>query len=96
MNNQAVSDNHVITKSYVDQFHNDSERNRRDLGLEFFDESIDLVKNNQDNDLNDNKLTNIDSITVNREPTSNNELANKKYVDDSTGNGNVLRFNRKL
>ena len=41
-----------------------------------------MVKNNQDNDFNDNKLTNIDSITVNRNPTSDNEVANKKYIDN--------------
>ena len=53
-----------------------------------------MVKNNQDNDLNDNKLTNLDSVVVNREPTSDNELANKKYVDGSLGGGNFLRFNQ--
>ena len=34
-----------------------------------------------------NKLTKIDSVTVNRKPSSDNELANKKYVDDSIGQG---------
>ena len=42
------------------------------------------------------KLTNLNSITANRGPSSDNELANKKYVDDSIGDGNVLRFNRTL
>ena len=42
-------------KAYVDQFHIDNERKRRDLGLSFYDEEVDLVKNNQDIDLNDNK-----------------------------------------
>ena len=55
-----------------------------------------MVKNNQDNDFKDNKLTNIDSITVNRDPSSYNELTHKKYVDDSIGEGNVLRFNQTL
>ena len=32
INTQAVNDNHVITKAYVDHFHNDNEGNRRDLG----------------------------------------------------------------
>ena len=41
---QAEFDNEVITKAYVDQFHNDNERIRRDLGLDFYDESSDLVK----------------------------------------------------
>ena len=55
LNTQAVDDNHVITKAYVDQFHNDKERSRRDLGIEFYNESSDLVKSNQDNNLNDKK-----------------------------------------
>ena len=55
---QAENDNEVITKAYVDQFHQENERSRRDLGIDFYNESNDIVKNNQDNDLNDNKLTN--------------------------------------
>ena len=82
LNFQAVNDNQVITKAYVDQFHNDNERNRRDLGLSFYTEGVDLVKINHDNDLNDKKLTNLDSITNNRNPSSDNEVSNKKYIDD--------------
>ena len=96
LNRQAENDNEVITKAYVDQFHYENERSPRDLCIDFYDESSDLVKNNQDNDLNDNKLTNIDSITVNRNPTSDNELGNKKYIDDSIGKGTLLRFNQTL
>ena len=70
MNKQAENDSEVITKAYVDQFHQENERSRQDLGIDFYDDTNDLLKNNQDNDLNDNKLTNIDSITVNRNPTS--------------------------
>ena len=44
LNKQAENDNEVITKAYVDQFHNDNERNRRGLGLDFYDESSHLVK----------------------------------------------------
>ena len=55
-----------------------------------------MVKNNQDNDFNDNKLTNIDSITVNRNPTSDNELANKIYIDDELDKNTILRFNQTL
>ena len=77
LNNQPIKDNEVVTKSYVDQFHNDNERSRRDLGIDFYNESNILVKNNQDNDLNDNKLTNIDSIQVNRNPSLDYELAKK-------------------
>ena len=77
LNTQAVIDDQVITKAYVDQFHNDNERTRQDLKLDFYDESSVLVKNKQDNDFRDNKLSNIDSITFNRNPTSDNELSNK-------------------
>ena len=96
LNKQAENDIEVVTKSYVDQFHQDNEGSRRDAGLDFYDESIDLVKNNQDNDLNDNKLTNLDSITVNRNPTSDNELSNKKYIDDELDKNNILKFNQTL
>ena len=96
LNTQAVNDNQVITKAYVDQFHQENERSRRDLGRDFYNEASDLVKNNQVNDFNDNKLTNLDSITVNRAPTSDNELSNKNYIDDSIGDGTIVRFNQTL
>ena len=96
MNTQAVNDNQVITKAYVDQFHQENERSRRDVGLDFYDESNDLVKNNQDNDLNDNKLTNLHSITVNRNPTLDNELVKKKYIDDELDKNTIVRFNQTL
>ena len=96
LNTQAVNDNQVITKAYVDQFHQENERSRRDLGIDFYDESSDIVKNNQANDFNDNKLTNIDSISVNRNPTADNELSNKKYVDDQLDKNIILRFNQTL
>ena len=79
LNTQAINDNQIITKAYLDQFHQGKERSRRDLGIYFYDESNKLVKNNQDNDFNDKKLTNIDSITINREPNSDNEV-NKKML----------------
>ena len=96
LNKQAKNDNEVITKAYVDQFHNDIERTRQDLGIDFFSESGDVVKNNQDNDLNDNKLTNIDSISVNRNPNSDSELVNIKYLDDELDKNTVLRFSQTL
>ena len=96
LNKQAENDNEVITKAYVDHFHQENERSRRDLGIDFFDESSDLVKNNQDNDFNDKKLTNLDSITVNGNPASDNELANKKYIDDELDKNTVLRFSQTL
>ena len=52
---QAENDKQVITKAYVDQLHLENERSRTDSGLDIYDESSDIVKNNQDNDLNDKK-----------------------------------------
>ena len=48
LNKQAEKDNEVITKAFVDKFHQENERSRRDVGLDFYDESNDLVKNNQE------------------------------------------------
>ena len=42
------------------------------------------------------KKTNIDSITVNRNPSSDNELANKKYIDDELDKNTIVRFNQTL
>ena len=42
------------------------------------------------------KLTNLDSIAVNRNPTLNNELANKKYIDDQLDENTIVRFNQTL
>ena len=53
LNTQAVNDNHAITKAYVDQINKQNERSRRDLGLDFYNASNDIVKNKQDSDLND-------------------------------------------
>ena len=80
----------------MNQFHNDNERNRRDLGLSFYKEEVDLVKNNQDNDLNADKLTNLDSIIINRNPISDNEVSNKNYIDDELDEETILRFNQTL
>ena len=66
------------------------------MGIDIYDESNDLVKNNQDNDLNDIKLTNLDSIIINREPTSDNELANKNYLDDELDKNTIVRFNQTI
>ena len=96
LNTQAVNDNQVITKAYVDQFHSDNERNRRNVGLSFYNEEVDLVKNNQDNDLNDNKLTNINSIPINNNPTDDNHVSNKNYIDDELDKKTILRFIQTL
>ena len=69
----------IPTKDYIDSLHEENERSRRDLGLDFYDDSSHLVKNNQNNDHKDNKLTNICSVSVNRNPTSDNELVKKIF-----------------
>ena len=96
LNTQAVNDNQVITKAFVDQFHQENERSRRDVGLDFYDESNHIVKNIQDNDLNDNKLTKINSITINNNPTDNNHVSHKKYIDDELGKNTIVRFSQTL
>ena len=96
LNTQAVKVNQVIKKVYLDQFHNDNERNRGDLGLSFHDGEVDLVKDSQDNDINDNKLSILDSIKGKRAPTSNNALANKNNIDDELDKNTFLRFNQTL
>ena len=55
-----------------------------------------MVKNNQDNDLNDNKLTNINSITINNNPSDDNHVSNKKYIDDELDINTLVRFNQTL
>ena len=77
LNTQAVNDNQVITKAYVDQFHQENERSRRVLGIDFYDESNDLLKNNQDNNLKDKKLKNVFSFSINNNPTDDNHVSNK-------------------
>ena len=96
LNTQAENDNQVITKAYVDQFHQENERSGRDLGIDFYNESNDLVKNNQDNNFNDNKLTNLDSITINNNPSDDDHVTNKKYVDDQLDKNTIVRFIQTL
>ena len=44
LNTQAGNENHVITNCCVIQFQQENERSRRDLRIDFYDESNDLVK----------------------------------------------------
>ena len=96
LNEPAEYVNENITKAYVDQFHQENERSRRDLGNDFYDESNDLVRNNQDKDLNDNLITKINSITINNNPTDDNHVSNKKYIDDELDKNTILRFIQTL
>ena len=54
-----------------------NDRKRRDMSTVFGD---------QDNEFDKNKFNIIDCVTVNRNPTSDNELSNKKDVDDQLTN----------
>ena len=74
------------TKSNVDSFHG-SRRNGRDLSSVF---------NDQDNEFDNNKVTKLYSVTVNRNPNLDNKLSNKKHVDDSKGQATTVRFNQSL
>ena len=69
---------------------------QKNVGLDFCDASSDWEKNNQDNYLNDKKLTTLVSITVNRKPSSDKELGNKKYLDDELEKNTSLRLNQNL
>ena len=55
-----------------------------------------MVKNNQDNDLNDKKLTILNSVQVNRIPVLDNEIASKEYIDNESDKNTILRFNQTL
>ena len=60
------------TKSYVDSLH-ESSRNRPDVSSVF---------NDQDNEFDNDKLPNLDSVTVNSDPSSDIESSTRKYIDN--------------
>ena len=62
----------------------------------FYNEQSDLVKSNPDANFNDNILLILDCVTVNRNQSSDNELANKKFDDESLSGGVVLKFNQSI
>ena len=89
LNSSSTSPKTIIeipTKNYVDGLYENS-RNRRDLSSVF---------NDRDNEFDNNKLTNLDSVSVNRNPNSDKDLVNKKYLDDELDKNTVLRFNQTL
>ena len=97
VNKMPASAGHLTPKIYVDNAIQDIKsaivnlhelnRNRRDLSSVFDD---------QDNEFDNNKLTNLDSIQVNRNPNLDNELSNKKYIDDELDKNTIVRFNQTL
>ena len=62
----------IPTKSYVDSLH-ESSRNRGDLPTVFSD---------HENEFDNNKLFDLDSISVNRAPSSDNEFSNENFFVD--------------
>ena len=74
------------TEAYVDISHENS-RYRRDLSSVF---------NDLDNEFGKIKLFNLGTSTVNRNPNLDEELANKKFIDDELYKKTVLRFNQTL
>ena len=52
--------------------------------------------NDQDNEFDNNKLTNLDSVTIIINPNLDNELSNKNCVDDAVEKITILRFNQTL
>ena len=78
----TVTVTEIPTKAFIDSLHEENERSRRDLGIDFYDESGDLVKNNQNNDFNDNIILNVASIQINNNPTNEDHAVNKKYNDN--------------
>ena len=76
----------LSTKLYVDSLH-ENRRNRRDFSTVF---------NGRDNEFDNSNLSDLDSITVIRDPSFDNELANKNYVDDSFDGGKISKFDPTL
>ena len=74
------------TKSYVDSLQ-ESSRNKQDLSSVF---------NDQDNEVDNNKLTDLGSVSVNRNPISDHELVNTKHLDEELDKAFLLRFNQTL
>ena len=54
------------------------------------------VFNDQDNEFDNIRFTTFDGVTVNRNPTTDNEVSKKTYVDGSLGEGTIPRFNKAL
>ena len=54
------------------------------------------VKINRDNDFNKYRISNIESARVNRNHSLDDEVSNKKYVDDQIDKNTLVRFNQTL
>ena len=58
--------------------------------------NISTVSNNQDKNFCNIRLPNLDSITVNGNPTIDIEISIKKYVDDELDEITSVRFKQSL
>ena len=86
LNSNLTSPKTIIelpTIKYNDCLH-ESSRNKRDLSSVF---------NDQDNEFDNNNITDLDSVSVKRNPTSDNELSNKKYIEDELDRNLILLLN---
>ena len=73
-------------KSYTDSLHENSKKTR----------DLFIVFNDQDKEFDDSKLTNSESIKINRDLSRNNQRANKNYVDYSIRESTIVRLNQTL
>ena len=54
------------------------------------------MKKVHENVFNENKKINLDSIVVNRDPSSDNELSTKNYIENELDKNTMSRFNQIL
>ena len=77
----------LVTKGYVDS-ENENHRTRRDLSF---------VHNDQDTMFDNNQLTKLDSIQVNRDPILDQEVDNRKFIidkiDEKLDENTIVRLN---
>ena len=84
LNSEPINDNHAVTKSYVDSV-SGNDRN----GVVLY-----TVSKDQHNKIDETKLTNLDSVTFNRNPLLDVETFIKKYVNDGVEKSTTLRINQ--
>ena len=82
VNHDAVEEIDLVTLGYEKSLHEANERNRRRVGIDFYDESSDSVINNIKNNFKDNTILNVRSIEINDEPLNDSHFVNKKYIKD--------------
>ena len=83
INSEPAETFHVTASSYVEIL-SENDRNRLDLSL---------LMNDQTSFFKKDKLTKLDSISLNRISLVDEEAVNERYVDDTPEEESVLRFN---